>query len=161
MNFFKKLLLIFFSILSLLVLPACWDTKVEKPKFVIVNILDKKLFDDCHIKGSINVPFEDLKDYAPKHWDKEETEVVVHCSNYKCTASGTSFKILKELGFKKVSAYEAGTAEAKKQGIAMQGPCQEKYLDDYKKPDGYQETAEVTVITTENLKKKMKEFAAG
>lgn len=155
-----------FWILLLFFLSSCDWFKAsgakEMPKFVIVNVLDKAQFDDCHIKGSINVPYEDIESYAEKHFDKENTQIVVHCSNYKCTASGASAKQLMDLGFKHVWAYEAGTAEAKKEGIPMQGPCKEAYLQDFAKPDGYDQLhakAKFKIISTEELKKKMNEFA--
>jgi len=137
---------------------------VAKPAFVIVNVLDKEYYDDCHIKGSINVPFENLKSYAKANWDKDTTEIVVHCTNYKCTASAAGWEMLHALGFKKVFAYEGGTAEARQVGIPVEGPCKEGYLQDYekvastsdKKNDG---ESSVVIISAEDLKKKLEEFA--
>ena len=46
---------------AIVLLPSCgWDSG-SKPSFVLVNVLDKEFYDDCHIKGSINVPFENLE----------------------------------------------------------------------------------------------------
>jgi rhodanese-related sulfurtransferase len=149
---------------GLMLLPACtWFGEAEKPTFVIANVLDKDAYDDAHIKGSIQVPFEDLDEYAQAHWDKDKTTIVVHCSNYKCTASGAGAKSLTEQGFKKVYAYEAGTAEALKEGLPVVGPAKASYLADYAKPEGYDEehkNAPYTIVSTENLKKMMQEFAA-
>lgn len=135
------------------------ESNKEKPKFVIVNVLDKEAFDDCHIKGSINVPFIELKDFALKNWDKETTEIVLHCSNYLCTASGDGYRMLTNLGFEHVWAFEGGTAEAKQYGIPVVGPCVESYLLRYEKPEMYNEKKSVKVISVEDLKKKIEEFA--
>lgn len=135
------------------------DRLKKEPLLIIVNVLDAALFDDCHIKGSVNVPFMDLVAYAEKQWDKENAQIVVHCSNYACTASGEGCKMLKNAGFKHVWAFEGGTAEAKAAGIPVQGACKQAYLNNYKKPELYQHNENCVVITVEELKKKMEEFA--
>jgi rhodanese-related sulfurtransferase len=143
-------------------LPSCScerSAEKTKPRFVIVNVLDKEYFDDCRIKGSINIPFENLQQYALEHWDKEKTEIVVHCSNYSCSASGEGYKMLTKLGFKHVWAFEGGTAEAKAEGIKVEGPCNQAYLLEYKKPETYVHKESVAVISVEDLKKKIEEFA--
>lgn len=137
---------------------TCEQKKEEKPRFVIVNVLDKELFEDCNIKGSIQVPFTELKEYALNHWDKEKTEIVIHCSNYACRASGDGCRMLLGLGFKKVWAFEGGTAEAQWAGITMNGPCKESYLADYKKKETHTSPS-VPVISVDELKKKIEEFA--
>ncbi len=143
---------------AIVLLPSCgWDSG-SKPSFVLVNVLDKEFYDDCHIKGSINVPFENLESYALAHFDKDNTEIVVHCTNYKCTASGASWQMLHNLGFKKVYAYEGGTAEAKQAGLPVAGPCKQAYLNDYAKPASMQEASgsnAVVTISAEALAKKL------
>src|SRR5260221_674614 len=74
--------------------------KLKKSDLIVINVLDKNLYDDCHIKGSINVPFGEIKEYASKI-DKS-TPVVVYCSNYQCTASGAAAKMLQDMGFENV-----------------------------------------------------------
>jgi rhodanese-related sulfurtransferase len=149
-----------FSFAGLFLLPSCdWLGGSKAPKFVIVNVLDKEAFDDCHIKGSINVPFMELKKYALDHWDKDVTEIVVHCSNYSCGASSEGYTMLTKLGFKHVWAFEGGTAEAKQFGIPVVGSCQQVYLQRYEKPEFYVEKKNIAVISVEELKKKIEEFA--
>ncbi len=141
-------------------LSGCQNADTKKaPSFVIVNVLDKEYFDDCHIKGSVHVPFGDLKEYALQYWDKDNTQIVIHCSNYSCGASFEGYKIVSQLGFKNVWAFEGGTAEAKEAGIPVEGPCSEPYLKEYKKPEHYVERQAVATISVEELKKKMEEFA--
>ena len=152
------------AVCLLMLLPVCeWFVSSKKAtEFVIVNVLDKELYDDCHIKGSIQVDYMALQDYALKYFDKETTNIVIHCSNYKCTASGEGTRLLNKLGFKHVWAYEPGTAEAKKQGIPMVGVCKQDYLNDFEKPEGYNELhkdASFVLLTTEELQQMMKRFA--
>jgi len=144
----------------LLGMVACKATK-EAPRFVVVNVLDKEFHDDCHIEGSINVPFMELEKYADEHWDKDTTQIVLYCGNYKCTASGYGANMLREQGFKFVWAYEGGTAEWIQKGFSVVGPCKEAYLSDYEMPEDVHRnmTEEVDiVITAENLHEKMLKF---
>ena len=128
---------------------------------VIVNVLDKKYYDDCHIAHSISVHMEQLEAYAldaANGWDKETTNIVVYCGNYKCSASGESAKMLKGLGFKNVWAYEGGIAEWKQLGYPVEGTCSAEvsgFLGDYQKPEGYTPDEQV-VITAEQLQEKLK-----
>ncbi len=161
---FVRFFLAIINVIIMIALSACSCERfvggqATTPKFVIVNVLDKESFDDCHIQGSINVPFMDLKEYALKRWNKDTTEIVLHCSNYLCTASGDGYTMLTKLGFKRVWAFEGGTAEAKQFGISVVGACQQSYLVNYQKPEMYAEKKSVAVISVEDLKKKIEEFA--
>lgn len=145
----KKLALLTLSIIALI---GCGGKKEKKPGMVVINVLDKDLYNDCHIKGSINVPFEDFESYIPKL--SKNDQIVVYCSNYQCTASGEAVKMLKARGFENVWAYEAGMAEWHMQGLPVEGPCKESYLSrKTEKPE--EEPKDVPVISTEELNKKM------
>jgi rhodanese-related sulfurtransferase len=138
------------------VLSGCWASKTDAPQFVIVNDLEKEFYDDCHIPGSIHLPFGSVKAYAEKNWDKENTEIIIHCSNYQCSASGIEAKELIEAGFKKVYAYEGGTAEWYQAGYPVEGACLQKYLTFESEPDE-DESYDFPVITIDQLKKKVDE----
>lgn len=130
----------------------------HEPKLIIVNVLDKALYDDCHIKGSINVPFEEFNDWVNKNLESKKIDIndhiVVYCSNYMCTASGYSAQLLTKLGFKNVWAYEAGVAEWLQQGKAIEGVCQKPYLKRVvDKPEHAQE--DINIISTDDLAKKI------
>jgi len=162
MKFFLGSKLLTVSLAALTLLSSCrWflPTKKEAPAFVMVNVLDKKYFDDCRIAGSINLSMEDIEQYALDNWDKQNTQVVTYCGNYKCLASGESAVMLNKLGFANVWAYEGGTAEWKQLGYPIDGPCVASgFLSDYEKPEGDEVSSEVPVITAQELKKKFDEF---
>jgi rhodanese-related sulfurtransferase len=143
---------------SLVVLSGCWKLSISKesPSFVLVNVLEKKFYDDCHIKGSINLEFDKVLDFARNNWDKEKTEVVVYCSNYQCTASGSVAKDLVAEGFKKVYAYEGGTAEWYQKGYPTEGPCIQRYVSAESMPSE-DAVHDYPVISIEDLKKKIDE----
>ena len=148
-----------------LVAYSYWSTKQPKAdiKLRIVNVLDKKYFDDAYIKGtnsveSINVPFTELE-ATVKNWDKT-VPVVTYCANYQCTASGAAAKKLRELGFTDVWAYEGGTAEWYQLGktdkeYAIEGPAKEGYLEMPSKKSTEAEEG-VQEITAAELQKKIK-----
>lgn len=139
-------------------LPACtwWpSSQPEKAKLLVVNVLDKPFFDDCHIKGSINVPFMQVEE-SISSWDKD-TEIVFYCSNYKCTASGFAAQMLGSMGFEHVYVYDAGIADWYQKGLPVEGKCEQAYLKVKQKQPAEREQG-VTFIDTQQLHDKMKEY---
>jgi rhodanese-related sulfurtransferase len=130
----------------------------EQRDFVVINVLDKSLYDDCHIKGSIHVPFNEI-DYYASLLDKS-IEVVVYCSNYMCASSNYAAKKLRELGFTKVLVYEGGMAEWYQKGLPVEGPGTQIYLKNKvnKVPDELK--SDIAVITAESLAQKLGVSAA-
>ena len=154
-----KKILGFFVILAI-ILVSVYVLKFSAkrdPKLVVVNVLDKNLYDDCHIKGSVSIPFEEVQDLANK-LDKND-HIIFYCSNYMCTASGQAAKDFKKLGFKNVWAYEAGMAEWYQQKLPVEGACKQAYLNaQMAKPQQDALEDGVEHITTADLHAKMKEM---
>lgn len=142
-------------------LPSCGskeDTTAPTNKtasFQVINVLEKDFYDDAHIAGSINVPLMKVKEYAAPL--DRNTEIVVYCANYPCSASAAAWRDLTNMGFKNVWVYEGGTAEWFQMGLPIQGQAQQEYIR------GPNERAEidpnVRVIEAAELKAKMQ--AAG
>ncbi len=132
------------------VLPACWFGE-KKSGFLVVNVLSNFWYNDCHIKGSINVPFEELDSFI----DTLDTDahVVFYCSNYMCTSSGYAAKKLRKKGFKHAWAYEGGTAEWYQMGLPVEGACTQAYLQ--KKMAPTTQESHIPVISTQELAHKM------
>lgn len=154
----NRKLLSFALIIPLLSLSGCWwwgkSSEAEvKPdqKLYVINVLDKPFFDDCHIKGSIHVPFEKMNDFASKL--NKNTELVIYCSNYMCSASGQVTEELIAKGFQHVWAYEAGMSDWSQRGFPCEGACKKPYLTtENKAHDG---VGKVPTISSEELKQKM------
>ena len=134
------------------VLPACWPGE-KKSGFLVVNVLSAPFYDDCHIKGSVNVPFEELDSFI--NTLETDTQVVFYCTNYMCTSSGYAAKKLREKGFKHVWAYEGGTAEWYQMGLPVEGPCTlaRAYLQ--KKMEPATQGSGVAVMSTQELAHRM------
>lgn len=122
---------------------------MKKP--IIINALARSYYDDCHIKGSINVPLDDLEDYADK-LDKNQ-EIIVYCAQYDCPVSRKAFRLLKMIGFTNVKAYEGGIVEWVQKGYPTEGPCKQDFLKVINKPLAPEPGIES--ISAEELKKKL------
>lgn len=146
-----------------LLLAGCWQSTVgqngTKAELVIINVLDKQEFDDCHITGSIHISF-DAFESAIKTLSKTN-HYVIYCADYMCMASGFCARLLKDAGFEHVWAYEGGMAEWYQKGYPYQGPAALEYLK-AKNSNEPQDDNELIapVITAEQLQEKIKQFTA-
>jgi rhodanese-related sulfurtransferase len=89
-------------------------------------VLGRKYWYDARIKGSISAPLRILATEA-QQWNKEQ-EIVIYCACRECDASEKAYKLLAELGFKNLWAYEGGIREWWKLGYPCEGPCVMQYL---------------------------------
>lgn len=96
--------------------------------FFLVNVLDPQYYEDCHIRGSINVPLENIEAWA-KELDKS-SRIVVYCASYLCPMSRTAWMKLNDMGFTNVWAYEGGMNEWYHMNLPVEGPCRQPYLVD-------------------------------
>ncbi len=127
--------------------------RVVAGNVLVINVLPKDTFEDCSIKGSIHMPFEDLGEYALNL--TKDQKIVVYCASYMCSASRKAWHILNDLHFKNIWAYEGGMAEWRQKGYPSEGACQKEYLaQTYEKHDG---EGRVREISAEDLKKLMEE----
>ena len=147
----------FFILVALPLLFSGCSCDKKGPKLQIINVLDKDAYDDCHIKGSINIPFEELESEAEK-LNKNAT-TVVYCSNYQCAASKMAASMLKNKNFQIVYAYEAGMADWYQNGLPVVGACKASYLKN-KNEEIEVEDEGVEVISTEALKDLIKSMLA-
>jgi rhodanese-related sulfurtransferase len=152
-----KKCLLKFSVLSFFVflLPGCWSMQdiVQDDKLILINVLDKDLYDDCHIKGSINIPFEDVEGYL-QHKKGDDVELIFYCSNRRCTASHSAAKKAIELGFSDVLVYVEGTAGWYQAGLPVVGNCKKNYLKKRIEKHLFKDD-EIVEIFTDDLAKKM------
>lgn len=93
---------------------------------LVINVLDKKLYDDCHIPGSIQVDFDKVEQYV-SNYPKDHT-IVVYCSNYTCMTSHFVANKLIEKEYTQVQVYAGGMAAWYQAGYPVEGPAQQPYL---------------------------------
>jgi len=124
----------------------------SKRRLRVINVLDPEYYADAHIKGSINVPLKELKDFA-QHTDKQ-TPIVVYCASYECPMSKQAWHVLHELGFQDLYAYEGGINEWYRGGFPTEGPHAQKYLHADIAPSAKADET-LQTITMQELKAKM------
>lgn len=145
-------------------LPACWTkkeqtTQATKQSLYVINVLDKDLYNDCHITGSVQVSLDAIETFV-KNLDKN-VEIVVYCSGYSCLASSQVAQQLKTLGFDHVWAYEAGMADWHQKAVAAPakfptvGACTKSYLKMANEKPAHDESLSVAFIDTDELREKM------
>lgn len=112
--------------LACLMTAGCWTQRVHEQKALVINVLDKALYDDCHIPGSIQVDFDKVDAYVSVK--PKDLPIVVYCSNYACTTSHFVAKRLLSKGYTNVHVYSGGMAEWFQMGYPVEGPAQAGYL---------------------------------
>lgn len=102
------------------------DRMANWPDLLVINVLAKNVYDDCHIPGSMSVPLDQLETFV-KDFDKAR-EIIVYCAQYSCPKSRQAYELLTSLGFVRVFAYEGGVREWHAQGYPTKGSCKMDYL---------------------------------
>lgn len=97
----------------------------ESQNFTLVNVLSEESFEDEHIPGSHNIPYDDDNtEFAGKvealAGSKDEF-IVTYCASVDCPASANAAKALEEEGFTDVRAYEGGMKEWKEASYPVEG----------------------------------------
>ena len=98
------------------------------PDLTLINVLDEQTYIDCHIPGSINVPYDRLIETLAS-WEKDK-EIVLYCAHNDCSKSKEAYELLADLGFTQLSLYFGGMKDWIKKGYDTVGVCTMKYLHD-------------------------------
>ena len=153
----KNIKFLSFSLIvcSLLVLSGCWSSSNNQSKLIIINVLDPDYYQDCHIPGSINIPFEKFEDRM-KTLNKKDSHVL-YCSNFACTAAPFAANLLQASGFENVALLPGGIVQWYQKGYSYTGPATMEYLQEENEPFEGEEHPGIQMLTAEALKAKMTE----
>ena len=144
----------FWLIIFFCFLPGCIPVQEHSSKPLIINVLDKALYDDCHIPGSIHIPFNQVEQYVQK--EKKDKEIIIYCSNYTCTTSHYVAEKLHTLDFINVKVYAGGMAEWYQYGLPVEGPSQKEYLTKYIEPTvTFTDKNDSMIISVQELAQKL------
>lgn len=88
-------------------------------KLVLLNVLTRESFERVRLPNSVNIPVDELEVRAEKELDKK-VEIVVYCASFECHASPDACRILKRLGFEKVSEYSGGIKDWMRGGYPLE-----------------------------------------
>lgn len=87
---------------------------------LVVNVMTKLYFDDCHIAGSTNIPERQLAETV-RDWPRDR-RIVVYCKDAECETSRDAARTLARMGFTWLRIYEGGIKEWRARGFASVGP---------------------------------------
>lgn len=159
MNMIKNVLISTIILLCALGIFYWWRMKQQEPvakeqSIVLINVLEKEQYDDCHIQGSHHVDLAQLDSFMRS--TAKNATIIVYCSNYLCSSSDYVAGRLRVAGFKKVFVYSGGMAEWFQHKLPVEGPCKAMYL--HKKIDAplEKDSANEGYITMEELATRMK-----
>lgn len=139
---------------SLFVFAGCWNSSIDSSKLVVINVLDPDYYQDCHITGSINIPFEHIEERM-KSLSKKDS-YVFYCSNYACTAAPFAAEMLKNSGFADVSVFPGGIVQWYQKGYPCTGRAAKDYLKDENEPLSDEDHAGINIISADELKLALK-----
>jgi len=91
----------------------------EKREVVVANVLDTASYQECHIAGSVSVPFAQLAEKL-LGW-KKDAQIVLYCANDHCPLSKNAAELLLKKGFTHVRLYEGGIDEWKTKKYEIEG----------------------------------------
>jgi rhodanese-related sulfurtransferase len=145
-----KIFALSLTVFSMIVLAGCWSSSTNSSKLVVVNVLDPDYHQDCHIAGSINIPFEQLEDRM-KSLDKKD-RYVFYCSNHACTAAPFAAEMFSNAGFEDVAFLPGGIVEWYQKGYPCNGAGQKDYLKEENEPLSDEDHLGVKMISVDALK---------
>ncbi len=111
---------------AVIMVAGCWSPTESEKNVLVLNVLDKALYDDCHIPGSVQVDFDKVERYVSTY--PKDQHIVVYCSNYTCMTSHFVVKKLRAKGYTNARVYAGGMAEWFLAGYPVEGAAQEAYL---------------------------------
>jgi rhodanese-related sulfurtransferase len=141
-------------LMAIVFLAGCFTKQVaQKTGPLVINVLDKALYDDCHIPGSIQVDFDKVERYVSDY--KKDHPIIVYCSNYACMTSHFVVNKLLEKGYTQVRVYAGGMAEWYQAGYPVEGSAQQPYLHKKIEFDG-SDVDTLSTINTQELAELLK-----
>jgi rhodanese-related sulfurtransferase len=79
-------------------------------------------FKSGHIKGAINLPYEEFEEHAPKVLPKlsKDEEIITYCDGSECETSLLLARELMDLGYTDVKVFFGGWQEWEKAGLSVE-----------------------------------------
>jgi len=87
---------------------------------ILVEALGPMYFEDAHLPGAINVPYERVDELAPELLPDRDAEIVVYCASTTCQNSELAARRLEQLGYTNVAEYVDGKADWFEAGLPVE-----------------------------------------
>lgn len=87
----------------------------------IMRIVDKTPYGDCHILGTVTVPYDTLDDYVKKY--PKDAELVVYCETDNSYLARQAALLLRALNYSNIFIYSDGMGYWHSLGFPTRGTC--------------------------------------
>jgi rhodanese-related sulfurtransferase len=96
--------------------------KFQSRKIVFLDARLPEDFKAGHIKGAINLPYEESEEYAPQVLPKlaKEEEIIAYCDGTECESSLLLARELMELGYGNIKVFFGGWQEWQEAGLPVE-----------------------------------------
>lgn len=102
------------------------DKLDQSHDLTLINVLSEATYIDCHITGSMNIPFDRLIETVSS-WEKDK-EIVVYSAQTICPKSRQAYELLVDMGFTHAYEYQGGMREWIHKKFDATGICTMRYL---------------------------------
>lgn len=94
----------------------------SKAKFVLLEALPLKYFQDWHLPSARHMPHDQVQSLAPQLSFDKSVPVVVYCASASCQNSHQAALALERLGYRDVQIYAGGKQDWIDAGMPIERP---------------------------------------
>jgi rhodanese-related sulfurtransferase len=96
--------------------------KFQSRKIIFLDARYPEDFKAGHIKGAINLPYEESEEYAPQVLPRlpKEEEIIAYCDGTECESSLLLARELREMGYVDIKVFFGGWQEWLKAGLPVE-----------------------------------------
>ncbi len=96
--------------------------KFQSKKTIFLDARYPEDFKAGHIKGAVNLPYEESEEYAPQVLPKlpQEEEIIAYCDGTECEESLLLARELRELGYENIKVFFGGWQEWQQAGLPIE-----------------------------------------
>lgn len=95
----------------------------NNPDLLVINVLTDAYYQQCHIKGSINIPIASMLEKM-SGFDKDK-EIVIYGASHQCHQCQDASLLLQDLGFTYLYLYEGGMQDWIEKRFETVGTCKD------------------------------------
>ena len=94
--------------------------KLLDPTTKVLDAQGPGLFERTHLRGAIHGSIDNADDVLAALGDDLDTEIVVYCTDLRCTGSAQAAELLAAAGYRNIRRYAAGLADWTAAGLPIE-----------------------------------------